>query len=182
MCVFYEATQQLHWSCGQLSDFPLNDLTPEFEYYADGVEDGFEGTPDEIKEAPPPAPEASDNYIRSRLQLTRGQSLAQGRMMNRARDNDDNVIGRANKNPILDTRGYIVEFEDGEQAELAANTIAQSMYAQCDPDGNQYVMVDLIVDFRRSTTLLCYADQKVLKVDGRSFMRRTTAGWYLCIQ
>ena len=38
----------------KLSDFPLNDLTPEFEYYADGIEVGFEGTPDEIKEAPPP--------------------------------------------------------------------------------------------------------------------------------
>ena len=50
-------------------------------------------------------------------------------MLKRARDSDDNVIGRANENPILDTRGYIVEFEDGEQAELAANTIAQIIYA-----------------------------------------------------
>ena len=110
------------------------------------------------------------------------QSLAQGRVLNHARDSDDNVIGRANESPILDTQGYIVEFEDGEQAELAANTIAQSMYAQCDPDGNQYVMFDSIVDFRRSTTALCYADQKVLKADGRYFMRRTTTGWHLCIQ
>ena len=58
------------------------------------------------------------------LQLPRGQSLAQGRVLKRAHDNDENVIGRANKNPILDTRGYVVEFENGEQAELAANTIA----------------------------------------------------------
>ena len=41
----------------KLSDFPLIDPTPEFEYYADGVEDGFEGTSDDIKEAPPPTPE-----------------------------------------------------------------------------------------------------------------------------
>ena len=102
-------------------------------------------------------------------------------MLKRARDSDDNVIGRANKNPILDTRGYIVNFEDGDQVELSANTIAQSMYAQCDPDGDQYVMFDSIVDFRRSTTALCYADQKVFKADGRSFMRRTTAGWHLCV-
>ena len=59
--------------------------------------------------------------------------MAKVRVLKRARDNYDNVIGRANENPILDTRGYIVEFEDGEQAELAANTIAQSMYDQCDP-------------------------------------------------
>ena len=29
----------------KFSDFPLNDLTPEFEYYADGVEDEFFGDP-----------------------------------------------------------------------------------------------------------------------------------------
>ena len=114
--------------------------------------------------------------------LPRGQSLAQGRVLKCAHDNDDNVIGRSNKNPILDTRGYVVEFEYGEQEELAANTIAQSMYAQCDPERNQYVMFDLIVDFRRSTTVLCYADQKTLKADGGSFMHRTTAGWQMCIQ
>ena len=43
----------------KLSDFSLNELTPEFEYYADRIENRFEGTPDEIKEAPPPTPEAS---------------------------------------------------------------------------------------------------------------------------
>ena len=100
------------------------------------TEDGFEGTPDEIKEAPPSTPEASDNYVGLRLHLPHGQSLARGRVLKRAHDNDENVIGRANENPILYTRGYVVEFEDGEQAELAANTIAQSIYAQCDPDEN----------------------------------------------
>ena len=85
----------------KLSDFPLNDLTPEFEYYADEVEDGFEGTLDEIKEAPHPTPEVSDNYVVSRLQLTRDQILAQGRMIKRARDNDDNFISFSNKTPFL---------------------------------------------------------------------------------
>ena len=80
----------------KLSDFPLNYLTPEFEYYADGVEDEFEGNPDDIKEAPPPTPEASDNYVGSQLQLTRGKSLARGRVLKRACDNDDNIIGCAN--------------------------------------------------------------------------------------
>ena len=103
-------------------------------------------------------------------------------MPKRARDNDDNGIGCANENPILDTRGYVVEFDDDEKAELAANTIAQSMYAHCELDGNQFSMFDSIVDFRRSTTALCYADQKVLKADGSSFMRRTTSGWKLYIQ
>ena len=72
-------TKQLNSCIGhaaKFSDFPLNELTPEFEYYVDRIEDRFEGTPDEIKEAPPPTPEASDNYVGLRLQLPRGQSLA----------------------------------------------------------------------------------------------------------
>ena len=78
----------------KFSDFPLNDLTPKFEYYEDGIEDGFEGTLDDIKEAPPPTPEASDNYVGLKFHLPRGQALARGRVLKRARDNDDNVIGR----------------------------------------------------------------------------------------
>ena len=50
-------------------------------------------------------------------------------MTKRARDSDGNVIGRAHENPILDTRKYIVEFEDEENTELSANMIAESMYA-----------------------------------------------------
>ena len=71
----------------KFSAFPLTDLTPEFEYYADGVEDEFHGTPDEIKEAPSPTPEALGNYVGSRLQSPRGQTLAQGRVLKRVCDN-----------------------------------------------------------------------------------------------
>ena len=37
-----------------------------------------------------------------------------------------------NENPILDTRKYVVEFEDDKEADFAANTLSKSMYAQCD--------------------------------------------------
>ena len=57
-------------------DFPYNDLTPEFEYYADGVEDGFEGTPDEIPAVPVPTPEVGDNYVGVFLSLPRGSAMA----------------------------------------------------------------------------------------------------------
>lgn len=54
----------------------------------------------------------------------------------RSHDNDGNVIDRVDENPILDTREYAVEFEDGHRAELTANTVDQSMHAQYDPDRN----------------------------------------------
>ena len=55
--------------------------------------------------------------------------MAQGRVVKCTRDNNSNAIGRLNKNPILDTREYVVEFKDGKEAALAANTTSQSIYA-----------------------------------------------------
>eukprot|EP00804_Cyclotella_cryptica_P003089 CCRYP_006074-RA/>CCRYP_006074-RA protein AED:0.29 eAED:0.04 QI:0/0/0/0.75/0.33/0.5/4/0/1079 len=73
------------------------------------------------------------------------------------------------------------EFADGEVTELTANAIAEAMFAQCDEDGNEYVLFDSFVDFRRDGTALSLADQKVV-VKGRPSLRRTTVGWLLCCQ
>ena len=162
-------------------DFDHDDVTPVHEMYADENEDGLEGTPDEEL---PPTPEAGDNYVGALLLLPRSGDLdmAQGKVVKRARGLDGNPMGRASDNPILDTREYVVEFVDGTEAELSANVIAQNMYAQSEPDGNCYVLFGSIVDWRRSTTALCYNAQVARKADGRTYMRRSTAGWQLCIQ
>ena len=55
------------------------------------------------------------------------------------------------------------------------------MYAQCDPDGNPYVLFGFITDSCQSTTTLCYADKTVKKADGRTFLRRSTDVWKLCV-
>ena len=61
------------WPSATISDFEENDLTPNFEYYADD-EDGFEGTADETlpPKLLPPTPEADDNYVGAELLLPRG--------------------------------------------------------------------------------------------------------------
>ena len=51
------------------------------------------------------------------------------RVRKNARGNDVNTIGRANENPILDIRKYVIEFKDGTEAEIVANDISQIMYA-----------------------------------------------------
>ena len=64
----------------------------------------------------------------------------------RKRQANGTLRGKANSNPILDTRTYEVEFPDGQKTEVAANIIAQNMYAQCDSEGNQYLLLAGIVD------------------------------------
>ncbi len=71
-----------------------------------------------------------------------------GRVTSRKRDNDSNPIGLANANPILDMREYTFTFNDGDETVLNANLIAEAMYVQCDPDRNQYVLLDSIIDNR----------------------------------
>ena len=44
-------------------DFPYKDLTSEFEYYTDGVEDGFEGNPSKITEVPVPVLELGETIL-----------------------------------------------------------------------------------------------------------------------
>ena len=56
--------------------------------------------------------------------------------------------GKAHHNPILDTRSYVVEFPNGAEAEFAANIIAENMYAQCNQEGNQFVLLKGIQDHK----------------------------------
>jgi hypothetical protein len=76
---------------------------------------------------------------------------------------------------------YQVKFPDGEIAEYAANVIAENMYAQCDPDGNQYMIMDAIVDHKVGQQAL-KRDNQFVTVNGRQHYRKTTAGWKLCVE
>ena len=151
-----------------MSDFPQEALTPEYDYY----EDWEEGSPDFLDNAPPEeltpvelapepedTPEASDNVIGAEVMLPRGGTLTRGRVIRRKRDHEGNAKGRANVNPILDTREFIVEFENGEVDELTANRIAQSMIAMCDEEGRQILVFDDFVDWRRHDDALTLHDQ-----------------------
>ena len=163
-----------------MSDFDEADVTPDLEYYDDDDENGIEGSPDTALYVPATT-ELNDQYLNVDFMLPCGGNEARGRVTARAQGSDGNPMGLANPNPILDSCQYIVEFEDGMEAELTANAIAQSMYAQCDPDSNQYLMLDSIVNFRRSTTTFCYADQTFVE-NGRFYKRISTKGGQLCCQ
>ena len=59
--------------------------------------------------------------------------------------------------------------------------IADSVYAACDDSGNEYPMIDSIVDYQKSDKALSVASQWLLHI-GRSFMWLSTVGWQLCVQ
>ena len=59
-----------------------------------------------------PTPEAGDNYLGASILLARGSKSAKGKVKAQTRDSDGNVTGKADPNPIKDTRTYEVEFPD----------------------------------------------------------------------
>jgi hypothetical protein len=62
------------------------------------------------------------------------------------------------------------------------NLIAEAMYAQCDPNRNQYVLLDSIIDHRRLDAAMRPSDQKVVRPDGHTHLKRSTIGWQICCQ
>ena len=73
-----------------------------------------------------------DQYVNAEILLPRGNKMTRGQVICQKHDADGNPVGRSNKNSILDTHLYEVEFPGEDMTELAANIIAESIYAQCD--------------------------------------------------
>ena len=67
----------------------------------------------------------------------------------------------ADGNPILDTHLYKVEFPGGEITELAAKMIAESIYAQCDVDWNEYLLLEAFINHRKNDSALSVEDHKI---------------------
>ncbi|KAL3786440.1 hypothetical protein HJC23_011021 [Cyclotella cryptica] len=125
---------------------------------------------------------AGDFLVNSEVLLPVGNSQELARVLRWKRDADGKVVGTAHHNPALDTHVYEVRFPDSRAEELAANVIAEAVYAQCDADGNQYVLLDAIVDYRKDPFVAVARDDQVTIIDGKKIIKRSTCGWELCCE
>ena len=99
----------------------------------------------------------------------------------RKRELDGTWKGKANVNSILDTRTYEIEFPDGRSDEYTANVIAENMYAQCDEQGNQFNLMDSIIDHKTDEHAV-RLDDMYIKHGSNKQVRKTTKGWHLCVE
>ena len=90
-------------------------------------------------------------------------------------------LERQTKILLLDTREYCVDVDKGEVSKLAANVIEESIYAAFDDDGNEYLMMDSIVEYQKKNKAVTITDHKVFHI-GWNYMQRSTAVWQLCVQ
>ena len=63
--------------------------------------------------------------------------------------------------PIMGPRLYQVEFAGGEVTESTTNVIAESMYAQCDTNRNEYLLLDVLVDYCKDNKVISLTDLQI---------------------
>jgi hypothetical protein len=124
-----------------------------------------------------------DTHLNMELALPReGGEVQFGRVVKRMRDKDGLPIGTANDNPILDSRMYEVEFQDGYRTSLAANAIAENLFAQIDDEGNRHVMFQEVIDHRTNGKQVLQQDAFIILRTGTRQRRETMIGWELLVQ
>jgi hypothetical protein len=152
--------------------------TPDYTAYADDT-NGEEPTMPEADEFDH---DAFDKYISARLILPDAEGVNRsGKIMRRKRDHDGNLIGRSNRNPILDTSLYEIEFDDGQTGTYAANIVAENIFEQLDDEGQAHTLFSEIVDHKKMKDAI-HPDDGFVQVHGRRMPKRTTRGWKLCVK
>ena len=103
----------------------VDDLPPLPDLETDDEPDTYNDTieRDDVTE------EAFDKYLNAELNVDRGGEVLSGTVKRRKRDVDGTLVGTPHENPMLDTREYIIELNDGSEEIYAANTIAINMYS-----------------------------------------------------
>ena len=99
--------------------------TPQYDLYEDETQN--KQTLPQLTEELEPMPEVGDHYIGADMLLPRKDHMARGHVVAQSHDANENIMGRAHANPILDLRMYQLEFGVGKVTELTPNFIAQSM-------------------------------------------------------
>ena len=158
------------------------DLLEEDEDFAAEFTKIFNNT--DIPESDEYTPEVlEDTYLQMEVAMPRDSEGPEfARVTKRLRDANGIPIGTANDNPLLDTRIYEVEYIDGHKASLAANTIAENMFAQVDDEGNRHVLFQEIIDHRVDGTEVKHDDAFIISKNGGRRRRETTKGWEVLVQ
>ena len=162
---------------------PYADAQGTNEHYpeAEDIHRPFPDTDDDNIVEDEFTPAVNDEYIGATVDVTHRGELRSAKVIERAKDNDGQVTGQANSNPLLDTRKYLVEFPDGDVTEYTANIIAEGMIAQTDEAGYDVKLMEDIIDHKSDGNAVKDADRYFYN-RGKQYPKKTTAGWKLCVK
>ena len=97
----------------------------------------------------------------------------------RAVDVEGKPIGRANNNPLTDSRRYEDEFADGTHEILAANVIVEKIFA--DEEGHRQMLLEEIIHHRKSDEALQPSEAFYTTQSGRQKHKFTQRMGTMCL-
>ena len=97
-------------------------------------------------------------------------------------DEEGKPIGISNKNPLLDTAQYEVEFSNGDIEIMMANTIAENLLAQVDEEGHRQMLIDEIQDHCVTKDAIPKSKGTYETKRGPDKKIRATRGWEFYVQ
>ena len=118
-----------------------------------------------------------DNYLHAQLMMDVGGEQIQGRVIQRAKNPDGTKKGTSHKNPLFDTRAYLVEFKDGSVTEYNAIIIAENIYSQIDEEGCSFSILKEISNHRHDDTAITRANGFNISYNGNQIPKKATKGW-----
>jgi hypothetical protein len=117
-----------------------------------------------------------DPLINAEIILPQGDGIALSSVMERNRAHDGSSIGRRNKNPLFDSRIYIVKLPDGEMKDVGYNILAEHIFSQMEKDGNHFRLFSGIIGHRRNDNAVDKEDQIRIS-DKRKVKKKTLSRW-----
>ena len=115
--------------------------------------------------------------ISSEVLLPQGQVLQLAKVIRQSIDKNGKVIGNHNKNPLLNTLVYDVDFPDGDVKKYAANIIAENLLDRCDPDGFYTNLMEVLLEHKCDGTAVPMSENYFTTKQVRRKMRQSTVGW-----
>ena len=160
---------------GDASTFPTSRETdPDLVPYADDEVDTLPtiNEDDPIEEDGVAQFEAplTDLLILSEVHLPQGEEMKCAKVIQRSKNDNGEIVGAYNANPMINTLVYDVEFFDGDVREYCANVGSE---------GFAHTLLYHISDYKKDGNAIENCDAYVVTKRGRKRLRKFTNGWHL---
>ena len=97
------------------------------------------------------------------------------------KDNKGNPTGMANKNPILDKIVYDIEFQDGFRQPVAADLIAENLFAQVYQEGRRNKLINMIINIKKNDKYVKDKDSFDISSNGTKRHKANNKSWEVYI-
>ena len=115
------------------------------------------------------------------MNLPLGEQIKWAKVIVLSRDNDSNVVGSHDDNPVLNTMVYDVEFPYSAVCEYAANIIVENMFAQVNYDDFSSSILDGILDYAKTDDAVSIDNRYFTTQSGQRRLHKSTAGYPLLV-